>query len=232
MKRSLNLQWTAKWAAFLARLRASHGYHPHVRAWFRGADGLHRGLHGILDRPSGSFRYLRWHSFRQFGAAQLHGLGLVVRFIMLWGGVEVGGGGGDILQGTAAMAVCARGTHPPARVRSERNDGADAAGDNVGNVAKVDQERARGPPCATCLGRTESGGQVCPGAEKVPDGVAQVRRGRNRRLARATTAQDRQTSEGGDARGTEETACGQRGRRQTGRRSGRRCTGLTEARWG
>ena len=224
-------QWTAKWAAFLARLRASHGYHPDVPAWFQGTDGLHRGLHGILDRPGGSFKYLRWHSFRRFGATQLHGLGLPVRFIMLWG-VEVGGSGGDILQGAAAMAVCARGTHPPARVRGERNDGADAARDNVGNVAKLDQERARGPPCATCSGRTESGGQFCPGAEKVPDSVAQARRGRNRRLARATAIQDRQTPEGGDTRGAEETASGQRRQRQTGRRSGRRCTGLTGARGG
>ena len=86
-------QWTAKWAAFLARLRASHGYHPDVPAWFQGTDGLHRGLHNILDRPGGSFKYLRWHSFRRFGAAQLHGLGLPVRFIMLWGGVEVGDSG-------------------------------------------------------------------------------------------------------------------------------------------
>ena len=79
-------QWTAKWAASLARLRASHGYHPDVPAWFQETDGLHRGLHSILDRPGGSFKYLRWHSFRRFGAAQLHGLGLPVRFIMLWGG--------------------------------------------------------------------------------------------------------------------------------------------------
>ena len=79
-------QWTAKWAAFLARLRARHGYHPDVPAWFQGMDGLHSGLHSILERPGGSFKYLRWHSFRRFGAAQLHGLGLPVRFIMLWGG--------------------------------------------------------------------------------------------------------------------------------------------------
>ena len=107
-------QWTAKWAAFLARLRASHGYHPDIPAWFQGTDGLHRGLHSILDRPGGSFKYLHWYSFRRFGAAQLHGLGLPVRFIMLWGGVEVGDSGRDILQSAAAMAVRARGTHPPA----------------------------------------------------------------------------------------------------------------------
>ena len=108
-------QWTAKWAAFLARLRASHGYHPDVPASFQGTDGLHRGLHSILDRPGGSFKYVRWHLFQRFGAAQLHGLGLPVRFIMLWGGgVEVGDSGGDILQGAAAMAVRARGTHPRA----------------------------------------------------------------------------------------------------------------------
>ena len=35
-------KWTAKWAALLARLRASHGYHPDVPAWFQGTDGLHR----------------------------------------------------------------------------------------------------------------------------------------------------------------------------------------------
>ena len=82
-------QWTAEWAAFLARLKASQGYHPDVPAWFQETDGLHRGWHSILDTPGGSFKYLRWHSFRRFGAAQLHGLGLPVRFIMLWGG---GGG--------------------------------------------------------------------------------------------------------------------------------------------
>ena len=127
-------QWTAKWAAFLARLRACHGYHPDVPAWFQGTDGLHRGLHSILERPRGSFKYLRWHSFRRFGAAQLHGLGLPVRFIMLQGGgVEVGDSGGDILQGAAAMAVRARGTHPPTGVRDQRNDGADAAWDDAGD---------------------------------------------------------------------------------------------------
>ena len=47
-------QWTAKWAAFLARLRASHGYHPNVPAWFQGRDGLHRGLHSI----SGTARWI------------------------------------------------------------------------------------------------------------------------------------------------------------------------------
>ena len=87
---------------------------PDVPAWFQGTDGLHRGLHSILDRPGGSFKCLRWHSFRRFGAAQLHGLGLPVRFIMLLGGVEVGNSGGDMLQGAATMAVRTRGTHPPA----------------------------------------------------------------------------------------------------------------------
>ena len=147
-------------------------------------------------------------------------------------GLEVCGSGGDILQGTAAMAVCARGTHPPARVRGDRNDGAAAARDNVWIVAELDQERARGPPCATCSGRTESGGQFCPGAETVPNGVTQARRGRNRRLARATTGQDRQTQEGGDARSTEDIANGKRRRKHTGRRSGRRCTGRTGTRGG
>ena len=78
--------WTARWAGFLARLRALHGYHPDRPAWFRGRDGLHDGLRGLLDRPGGSYKNTRWHSFRRYGAAQLYGLGLPVRFIMLWGG--------------------------------------------------------------------------------------------------------------------------------------------------
>ena len=80
------------------------------------------------------------------------------------------------------------------------------------------------------LSETESVGQFCPSAETVPDAVAQARRGRNRRLARATAGQDRQTQEGGDAGSAEEITNGKRRRKQTGRRSRRRYTGLTGTR--
>ena len=106
-------RWTAKWAAFLARLRASRGYHPDVLAWFQVTDGLLRGLHSIVD--------LRWilqvsapalvPQVRGSPAPRPRAPSAVHHAL---GGVEVGDSGGDILQGAAAMAVRARGTHPPA----------------------------------------------------------------------------------------------------------------------
>ena len=66
--------------------RASHGHHPDRPASFRGVAGLHKALRELLDKGGGRCAHIRWHGFRRFRAAQLHGLGLPLSSIQVYGG--------------------------------------------------------------------------------------------------------------------------------------------------
>ena len=79
-------RWTLAWLEFLASWRAAHGHRPDQPASFRGAGGLHTALRSLLAKGGGECASLRWHSFRRWGAAQLHGLGPPPSAIHLYGG--------------------------------------------------------------------------------------------------------------------------------------------------
>ena len=77
--------WCKEWLAFLGKLRALRGFHPHKGAWHGSGDALGKSLVGLLER-GGRGRGLRWHSFRRLGAAQLRKSGAPMQTMLLWGG--------------------------------------------------------------------------------------------------------------------------------------------------
>ena len=215
-------QWTAKWAAFLARLRASHGYHPDVPAWFQGTDGLHRGLHSILDRPGGSFKYLRWHSFQRFGAAQLHGLGLPVRFIMLRGGSKSATVADIYYKAPPRWQFERGGPIPLPQYGTSTTTAHMQPGTTLGMWPSWIRIELEMPHVRLARAEPSPKGGSAPVqkrscTESPKRDVVEI----------AATAQDHQTSEGGNASGVEETAGGRRERRQAGWRSGSRCATIT-----
>ena len=58
--------WCKEWLAFLGKLRALRGFHPHKGAWHGSGDALGKSLVELLER-GGRGRGLRWHSFRRLG---------------------------------------------------------------------------------------------------------------------------------------------------------------------
>ena len=81
--------WCKEWLAFLGKLRALRGFHPHKGAWHGSGDALGKSLVELLERR-GRGRGLRWHSFRRLGAAQLRKSGAPMQTVLLWGGgVEI-----------------------------------------------------------------------------------------------------------------------------------------------
>ena len=79
-------RWTLAWLQFLASWQAAHGHRPDQPATFRGPAGLHAALKALLAKGEGQCTSLRWHSFRRWGAAQLHELGAPPFAIHLYGG--------------------------------------------------------------------------------------------------------------------------------------------------
>ena len=77
--------WCKEWLAFLGKLRALRGFHPHKGAWHGSGDALGKSLVELLER-GGRGRGLRWHSFRRLGAAQLRKSGAPMQTVLLWGG--------------------------------------------------------------------------------------------------------------------------------------------------
>ena len=77
--------WCKEWLAFLGKLRALRGFHPHKGAWHGLGDALGKSLVELLER-GGRGRGLRWHSFRRLGAAQLRKSGAPMQTVLLWGG--------------------------------------------------------------------------------------------------------------------------------------------------
>ena len=77
--------WGKESLAFLGKMRALRGFHPHKGAWHGLGDALGTSLVGLLERGSRG-RGLRWHSFRRLRAAQLRKSGAPMQTVLLWGG--------------------------------------------------------------------------------------------------------------------------------------------------
>jgi|Transcript_15719 hypothetical protein len=78
--------WARKWADFLARLRALRGQHPHRPAFVTSKAHLEMSFALLLQTDGCRCHTIRWHSWRRFGAAQLHCLKLSLHLIQIWGG--------------------------------------------------------------------------------------------------------------------------------------------------
>ena len=78
--------WARRWGDFLARLRVLAGHHPHRPTFFAGKLQLQANFAALLQAKECCCRTIRWHSWRQFGAAQLQSLGLPLHLIQIWGG--------------------------------------------------------------------------------------------------------------------------------------------------
>ena len=78
--------WAREWGEFLQMLRARHGFPPARSAWFPSRAALHKGFGELVGRPESDCKALRWHSWRQYGAAQLRLLGAPTQSLLRWGG--------------------------------------------------------------------------------------------------------------------------------------------------
>ena len=69
-------------------VRTKHKYSPTRSAWFPSSQARHKGQRDLLDKPESTCKYLRWHSWRRFGAAELRLRGGANQQPLAMGGME------------------------------------------------------------------------------------------------------------------------------------------------
>ena len=67
-------------------LHAKHGFHPNKPTWIAGKTCLHSLIKEMAMRAGSNNNFVRWHSWRRFGAAQLKRLGARQYVLLEWGG--------------------------------------------------------------------------------------------------------------------------------------------------
>ena len=78
--------WAKAWGVFLQMSRARHGYPPGRAAWHTSRAAVHKALSELVGTPESTFKSLRWHSSRRFGAGQPRLLGAPTNSMLRWGG--------------------------------------------------------------------------------------------------------------------------------------------------